>query len=286
MSPIVQPIRRHPGSISLGFVLFCMVLVGLPLALVANWRSQVIREHAAARRLRELGGSAEYGHQYKLAYFLPSNCPRPIGVYGAKWNTYSFEGSGETAIDAEIVRLLTQLPNLRLLILNGERRASADFAPLAKLPQLEFLRLACGATDADVKPFLSQHNLANLELSQQPITDASLVLAQRNPNLTHLDLADTAVTDEGLRLLAGLTKLEFLHLERTRITSAGLQHLSALPQLQYLYLQGTAVDDSALLQLGKFPELQQLHLTKGQLTAEAMSQLERLLPGRLVESQE
>lgn len=278
------PPRRHPASISLGFGVFLMFLLAVPLSLVGNWRSQVLREHQAARRLRELGGVTDEINgtlEYKLNFALPEDCRRPIHIYGIQWWSPSSKDRGTPAsspLTNEVIQLLPQLHNLRVLCLSGARQPGVSFAPLSRLSQLRYLTLACQATDEDVLCFLSQRQLINLDLNGQPITDACLVVAERNPNLTHLDLSETAITDEGLRTLSKLQQLQVLKLRRTRITSAGLQHLQGLKDLCHLNLEGTAIDDSAIQLLVEWRSLRGMNVRGTQLTPQGVDELRSRLP--------
>jgi hypothetical protein len=277
MTAVFPPTRRHPASISLGLCLCTVVLLALPLSIVGNWRSQVIQEHRAAVRLRELGGMAEASEMYKK-FVLPKECQGPIEmVCMQRW-------SGHSPLTDETVQLLLMLPNLQSLCLGCERKPTASpgvygvsLAPLSRLPQLKGLTLEFQATDADVLCFLSQRHLTGLSIRGAPITDACLVLAERNSNLRGIELTDTAITDEGLRKLATLKQLRVLELGRTRITSAGLGHLRGMKQLQYLDLQGTAIDDDAIPHLAELSSLNTLNLTRTQLTPGGIQKVHSLL---------
>ncbi|WP_254512976.1 leucine-rich repeat domain-containing protein [Anatilimnocola floriformis] len=274
----VLPARRHQGSVSLGFILFATVLVAVPLSIVCNWRNQVIQEHYAGVRLRQLGAIADSGAaaEYKRNFALPKECRWPIeSVCMQRW------GSGYLPTTDETVQLLLKLPNLKSLCLGCERKPApspavpgvssrnpgVSFAPFSRLAQLENLTLEqLEATDEDVLCFLTQRHLKELDLRGQPITDASLALAERNPTLVNLGLNDTAITDEGLQRLAGLKNLGILKLRKTRITSAGLRHLRGLKHLVYLDLEGTAIDDDAVPHLDELRSLKSLNLKSTGIT--------------------
>ena len=135
---------------------------------------------------------------------------------------------GHTAITGEGLAHLRNLGKLQRLSLeflpNFDGR---HLAHLAALPSLESLTLrGSGVKDEHTKHLAALSNLSGwLNLSENPITDVSLV---------HL---------------AGLQKLRFLYLGRTQVTGPGLQHLENMGRLRELYLAGAPVTDETVAQL-------------------------------------
>ncbi len=153
-------------------------------------------------------------------------------------------------------------PVIRVHLFEG-KTAGIGLAPLAKLPELEWIGLhASDITEADldylkgltklnrlglVNTHLNDDSLKRLEgittlqmlyLAENPITDAGLDHLQRMTKLTELDLGETKITDAGLERLTAFKDLQILRLAHLSITEAGLKRLKALTKLQKLDLNG------------------------------------------------
>ena len=133
MLNIAIPLKSQPSRLSSLWMLFFMVLVAVPLAVIVNWRRGVVQEHAAARRLAELGGKINSldGFYYKMGWLLPPNCDYQITGYASGYVGEQYP------VTAEVLTLLVQLPNMHTLQLSGEKQAAFSAAPLRGLSQLK-----------------------------------------------------------------------------------------------------------------------------------------------------
>ena len=116
-------------------------------------------------------------------------------------------------------------PVVRVHLFAG-KTAGVGLAPLAKLPEIEWIGLH--ASD---------------------ITEADLEYLKGLTKLRRLGLADTRLSDAGLERLEGMTTLEILYLMENPITDAGLDHLRRLTKLKELGLGQTRITDAGLERL-------------------------------------
>lgn len=130
--------------------------------------------------------------------------------------------------------------------------------------------------DADLVHFQGLHQLATLDLSTRPITDAGLKSIGKSSTLVELYLDQTRITDEGLAHVKGFPNLEVLVVSGTQITGAGLEHVKGLKSLRVLNLSKSAVGDSGLAHLAKMTTLGVLALNRTQVTSGGLVHLRSL----------
>ena len=130
------------------------------------------------------------------------------------------------AAPAIAVRTLKDLPQLRVLCLNGTEITDADLRQVSQFPQLEVL-----------------------EISGTAVTDKGLEYLKPLKVLGELCLQGTQVTDAGLTNLKGFADLKQLFLDRTSVTDAGLNVIKDLPGLRHLGLRGTRVTEDGVKKL-------------------------------------
>jgi len=100
--------------------------------------------------------------------------------------------------------------------------------------------------------------------------------------LEQLALTGSPVSDADLPQLTSRRTLHSLDLSYTRVTSSGLRVLSRVEDLQTLSLNGVALDDAAVEPLCQLTRLRSLSLMDCELSAEAIGQVQKALPGCLV----
>ena len=126
--------------------------------------------------------------------------------------------------------------------------------------------------------------IIGLNLSNVPITDATLVYLDAFPHLQQLDLGHTkklqqaTITDAGLIHVAPLKELRRLSLTSTPVTDHGLAQLQGLTHLESLNLEGTKVTDAGLKQLKSLTHLQRLKLAGSKVTDAGVEKLQQALP--------
>jgi hypothetical protein len=158
----------------------------------------------------------------------------------------------------EALRYLPQLPNLRVLLLEGTQARDESLRYLAGLRKLERLYMwdVTEVSDAGAAHLSGLRNLRLIHLSNSKITDVSLKRFAKLPKLEELSLQFNHFTDEGLEHVAQRTALQSLwvcgRLDRENpITDAGLEHLKALKHLQSLGIQNTRVTDEGVADFAK-----------------------------------
>jgi Leucine-rich repeat (LRR) protein len=127
----------------------------------------------------------------------------------------------------------------------------ACLAALARLPQLQRLRIVSSSKSAIVK----------LIIDSPRITEAGLANLKDLGNLRQLALSGNNITDAALAHLAGLRQLEELTLDGENITDAGLAHVAQLPNLQKLTIaeiDGERITDAGLARLAELKILKSL----------------------------
>jgi hypothetical protein len=105
------------------------------------------------------------------------------------------------------------------------------------------------------------------------VTGPGLERLSKLSDLASLDLSDAPVTDAGLQSLSTLTRLATLDLSRTQIGGAGLAHVARLVQLHRLDLEGTKVSDAGLAHLGNLSRLTYLDLSETKVTNQGLRPL-------------
>ncbi|HEU4455116.1 MAG TPA: c-type cytochrome domain-containing protein, partial [Longimicrobium sp.] len=153
------------------------------------------------------------------------------------------------------------------------RAAGVSLRPLSRGSR--FLRASCmsaaeGCGAEQLRALLPlAEQIATLDLSGSPVTDADLATVARLGHLTRLSLDGTEVGDAGLVHLASLRHLEYLNLYGTAVTDAGLEALETLTGLRSLYLWQTAATPPAAARLAE--RLPRLKVSLGMSASEADS---------------
>lgn len=122
----------------------------------------------------------------------------------------------KTALDAEDVKRIGRLPNLRDLWLNGDQLSSL-----------------AGLNDAK--------SLESLDLSGSTVSDSMLTELERLPNLRQLTLSETKVTVASIPSLTRFSKLEYLVVDDLTLGPAEMKPLKTMSTLR------TVVDSSGTI---------------------------------------
>jgi hypothetical protein len=189
--------------------------------------------------------------------------------------------------EATLVKLrdFRSSPALGAVFLRATELTDEQMHYLGNQPTLQELDLSDNPiTDAGLACLDGLSQLKTLDLRNTRITDAGLKHLARCGSLEQLHLNGTPITDAGLAELKSLTALRALTLGNTRITDEGLKHVQAFGQLQRLALFGTAITDEGLSHLYSFNDLVELSLNDTQITDAAMGEFKRARPSCTVHS--
>jgi hypothetical protein len=126
------------------------------------------------------------------------------------------------------------MPSIRVLILFGTSITEKSIDAIAKLKDLETLRLGFA---------FDQHKPPETWTMEFPFTDNTLVKLQACKNLKHLYIGDQCtITDQGLRNLTSYKKLEYLGIVSSNITSDGIDFLKTLTWIKEINIYTAAKD--------------------------------------------
>jgi hypothetical protein len=136
--------------------------------------------------------------------------------------------------------------------------------------------------DAAVQHFQGLHQLATIDLSGRPISDAGFRALGGSKVLQELYLDNTRISDESLARVAEFPNLEVLAVAGTGIKGEGLVHLQKLKSLRVLNIAKCEVTDDALAHLEKIPSLEVLALNGTKVTTAGLAHLKPLAKLRVL----
>ena len=243
-------------SICIGVVLVVQFRQRGRLSGLGNGRQNVNRNTSADVEFAEVGQDDD-SRETQLAMSLHSLLKRHGSLARAlseKGLEPELDAQGEViAITDAMMRgnlsdsefeLLTQLKNLRRLILRGTQLTDKGLAALSGMPQLEGLLIENEDT----------HRMS----------DAALENLRYLPRLKEFSLDDSDASGSGLKHVLHPTLIENLSFDRTPISQAGIEAISGFCNLRHLLLwRGVEITDEVLHQLTKCSRLESLDLALG-----------------------
>jgi hypothetical protein len=138
---------------------------------------------------------------------------------------------------------------------NRENAAKAEFEPY-------------GWRVSIYREFAETDLAADWYPNQQPVTDDTLALIERDGSVGALMISSNAVTDAGLAHLAKADALRELFIASDQITDDGIRQLSTLPRLRYLGIRSPHLTAASLESLAKMRSLRYVTLSTTQISAE------------------
>lgn len=119
---------------------------------------------------------------------------------------------------------------------------------------------------------------ARIRVRARSASDADVARLQPvRANLAEMDLTGSPITDAGLETIAAMHNLQQLNLRGTAITDAGASRLGALSRLVSINLYGTKITDATLTVLGRLPTLRRVVLWDTGVSKEGVARLQRTL---------
>ena len=255
----LPPNRKQPRW---QFSIRALLLVILLAALWFSWRGANLRQAARESEVvAKLGGAADR-----------------TGRVSGSVTSVTLNAS---ATD-EHMKLLTELPMLRFLMIEESCISDKGFAALKGSRQLVYLEVASTTiSSAKLRHLLPTHieclNLRNCRL--RDLGPTLLVLCELQNQMTvalELDLSGTKIGNEDAVHLKALRRLSALNLNDTNTDDSVLAHLGQMPRLNTLELRSTQVTDEGLSHLSKLQKLHGLNLSRTQITDAGLSSLSKL----------
>jgi hypothetical protein len=169
---------------------------------------------------------------------------------------------------------LSQLADLKELILDDNLITDAGLAFLPKLPKLTRLSLhGCRITDAGLAHLAKQQTLTSVNLSSNPINGSGFRELSGLQSITALELGDTQFSDEGVLSLASFAGLSSLNLAgRNPLKATNLSALATLKSLRHLTLDAAATDP-VLQSLETLTQLSVLDLNRAPISDAALERI-------------
>jgi hypothetical protein len=154
--------------------------------------------------------------------------------------------------------------NLESLWLEGDRLQADDLRELEHLPNLRALRLSSEVSSRGLAEIAAAApRLERLNLPHAAFDDAGMAtLVEGLPLLIQLRFGSPRVSDEGVAELAALPALTYLHLIEVPLTDRGLAAIAEIESLESFYLDGGDVTDEGLARL--IEERPDLHFHRDQ----------------------
>jgi len=194
-------------------------------------------------------------------------------------------------LDAEDLREIAKLTQLKTLILKQNRGLGGFLDPIFTMENLEELNLASmGLRDFDLQG-LEKLRLKKLILDGDPITDRTMMAIGGMPSLTWLSLGKTKITSKGIdalqqknfrllsfsnddirgalpRVIANNPKLRYLDVSATEATSADFEAIGSAANLKTLMAtDSTLVTDAAVSKWSKLEKLVTVNLRASGITS-------------------
>jgi Leucine Rich repeat len=224
------------------------VLVTLYCGWLAFLTVRAREQHRAVDRIEQLHGAVAYGFEIDDEGNWKRNAQPlvPAWVRGRMGEDYfrrvaivNFHENADPTDDD--LQVLERLSEVQQLSFSNCRRITDDGLPhLSNLANLKILVLdGTRIAGPGLRNLLPLGHLEGLTFSSTPLSDDGLENLAALPNLKWLHLNDTNITDDGLQRLSTSRSLQSLQLVNTRVTNVGLKHLESLHGLKSVLLRGT-----------------------------------------------
>lgn len=191
-------------------------------------------------------------------------------------------GLSQTGVTDQQIGRLALLRSLRALELGQEfSLGNAGLAVLRDLPELQYLDLDTGATDAGLRHLGQLQNLRWLRLRTGKIRGAGLAELARAPRLERLCLwGTTGLSDRHISHLEGLTQIKSLtlwgsNLTLTDISLASIAKLTSLEELYFIRVN-TRFSGAGIGYLEPLRNLRKVSFSFCRLGAEGLQHLANL----------
>lgn len=163
-------------------------------------------------------------------------------------------------LTAEVADTVAQISTLKYLKLGSPLVAIADLRSLRQHPSIQEIDLALCETGEQWVPLVASiANLKRCRFNTRKLDDATLAQLVEISTLEELDLSNSPVTNASLRLLGDLPNLKSLTLNNCKnLNDEALLELAKLPRLTRLDISEASITASALEHLIPLASLREL----------------------------
>ena len=178
-----------------------------------------------------------------------------------------------TSLSAAGISALASFPNLAEVNLDETQLAPADLASVDQLTSLRSLSLgsSSGVNGATLTRLTRLPGLERLVLTGAPIADEDVKTIAQIKSLKYLNLSQTPVSGASLAALSGLSDLQGLHLNANQnLGEQGLLEITKLEKLLDLDISACGMADKHFSILRAWPNLRSLRCNNNSLTDEGM----------------
>ncbi len=185
--------------------------------------------------------------------------------------------SDDVRDNAAIRDAVSKLRHVRVLLPTGTRGGDELLAATASWPRtLEVIQLGADVGDGGLAHIARFHDLMQLTISSDQITDAAFKHFAKMKNLNYLSIGPRnsksrlKISGSGLGLISDLKNLEDLDLLDSPIDDPGLANLSGL-NLKRLELRHPAISDRGIDAISKITGIESLVITDAAITDKAFA---------------
>lgn len=175
---------------------------------------------------------------------------------------------------------LAQATQLELLELHRRNLSPSGLLQLRDLPHLKHIRLFEGTSTGHVQAAAQLPHLETLWIVRSTTNGLGIASLSGAPHLERLGIGECPnLNDAALDSLRNLRSLRFLYLWDSSATGAALEAVSELSQLEELDIERLPLDDTQAQHLSKLSQLQVLNIAGTNLGDEglaAIAQLQKL----------
>ena len=135
------------------------------------------------------------------------------------------------------VAYLRDMPQLKGFTAGQAKLTDVSLTYFAAMPNIDYLQLPIGFTDAGVRSLTKLNRLEVLQINttdNSPLTDEALRGVCQIRSLKELHIAGKGFTDDGIGMLAQLPNLEVLGIGQPAFSNETLRRLARLPKLREL----------------------------------------------------
>lgn len=167
--------------------------------------------------------------------------------------------AGGSQVSDQGLKVLTALPNLRTLDVQGTKVTNEGVASIAKITSLESLRFTGQQLKDDgAAELANMPNLRKLYIDNVVLSPTGWAAIGRIPSLEVLHIGHSSISDAAMPLLCEAQNLKELMLHHSPVSDVGISYIGKLPNLQKLEIAACSIGGEGLLKAQTGSGLSQL----------------------------